>query len=381
MKIVAQIKEAHRHNCSIMKSAIQLRGIIFWTLCFFSSIGFGQNKISDFKKVDENIYLVWYDQYENKSIIAEFDKYLVLVEFPQNDSVSIDIITKARELFPKKPIKFVLHSHHHPHSISSFDPFLKLTNATLVTTKYNLQEVKNITKDTITLFNRNIIYDSTYIIKDRINEVVCYNILQSNYTVPTKEYQVFYFPNQQMMISGCLFNKPKAYYEIVNARKPALKKFIADHDLTINTFIPTNTSRINGFEDICTTEMLDSTLVKGINPNQFMDNFQSKTFEYLESKMDSLELEFKRIPRSFDYNVLANGLRNIRKDYNRAIIIYKVLSRIYPNENELFYFIGECYESKEAKIEAIAYYMKYLEKVVDTIEIKEINEKVSKLKE
>jgi tetratricopeptide (TPR) repeat protein len=364
-----------------MKSAIQLRGIIFWTLCFFSSIGFGQNKISDFKKVDENIYLVWYDQYENKSIIAEFDKYLVLVEFPQNDSVSIDIITKARELFPKKPIKFVLHSHHHPHSISSFDPFLKLTNATLVTTKYNLQEVKNITKDTITLFNRNIIYDSTYIIKDRINEVVCYNILQSNYTVPTKEYQVFYFPNQQMMISGCLFNKPKAYYEIVNARKPALKKFIADHDLTINTFIPTNTSRINGFEDICTTEMLDSTLVKGINPNQFMDNFQSKTFEYLESKMDSLELEFKRIPRSFDYNVLANGLRNIRKDYNRAIIIYKVLSRIYPNENELFYFIGECYESKEAKIEAIAYYMKYLEKVVDTIEIKEINEKVSKLKE
>ena len=365
----------------MMKSIIKKLSIITWAFCLFSSAAFAQSKISEVKKIDSNIFLIWFDQYENKSIIAEFDKYLILVEFPQNDSVSNDIIKKAKELFPKKPIKFVLHSHHHSHSISSFDPFLKLTNATLLTTKYNLQEIINVTKDSIALRKRNIIYDSTYVIKDKINEVVCYNILQSNYSVPTKEYQVFYFPNQQMMISGCLFNKPKAYYEIVNARKPAFKKFITEHYIKANTFIPTNTSRANGFEDICTAEMLDSALVKGINPNHFMDNFQLKNFEYLESKMDSLETEFRMIPRSFDYNVLANGLRNIRKDYNRAIIIYKVLSRIYPDENELFYFIGECNESKGAKIEAMAYYNKYLEKVIDVNEIKEVNEKIRKLKE
>jgi tetratricopeptide (TPR) repeat protein len=229
--------------------------------------------------------------------------------------------------------------------------------------------------------SRSITYDSTYVIKDKVNEIISYNIHQSSYSVPTKEYQVFYFPKQQMMISGCLFNKPKTYYEIVNARKPALKKIITDYHLTVEQFIPTNTSRANGFEDLCTAEMLDSALIKGIDPSQWMNNFQSKSIDYLESHKDSLEIEFRKIPRSFDYNVLANGLRNLRKDYSRAIIIYKVLLRIYPKENELYFFIGECFESKEDKIEAIAYYNKYLEKVIDENEINQVNEKISKMKE
>lgn len=364
-----------------MKSIIKHIIIVAWILLSSSATSFSQTKISELKKVEDHIYLLWYDQYENKSVLAEFNNYLVLVEFPNNDSCSNDVIKKAKELFPKKPIRYVMHSHHHSHSMSSFDPFLKSTNATLITTKYNLDELKKLTRDTVSLINRSITYDSSYVIEDKTNEVITYNILQSNYAVPTKEYQVFYFPKQQLMISGCLFNKPKTYYEIVNARKPALKKVITDQHLTIKKYIPTNTSRANGFEDICTAEMLDSALINGIDPYLWMNNFQSKSIDYLENHLDSLETEFRKIPSSFDYNVLANGLKNIRKDYNRAIVIYKVLLRIYPNENELYYFIGECYESKNAKLEAAAYFSKYLEKVTDVNEIKDVNEKLIKLKE
>ena len=352
--------------------------ICFWSI--FSQALFAQSKISNIKKVDSNLYLIWYNQYENKSVLAEFNNYLVLVEFPNNDSVSTEMIRKTKELFPTKPIKFVMHSHHHAHSISSFDPFLQLTDAKLITTKYNLHEIMKLTKDTANLFKRSITYDSIYFIKDKMNEIISYNIHQTKYTVPTEEYQVSYFPNQRMMVSGCLFNKPKAYYEIVNARKNALNKIVKDNQLIVKSFVPTNTSSANGFEDICTSQMLDSGLIKGIDPYLWMNNFQSKSIEYLENSKDSLENDFSKIPRSFDYNVLANGLRNLRNDYSRAIIIYKVLLRIYPKENELYYFIGECYESKGDKIEAIAYYKKYLEKALDENEIKDINEKISKLK-
>lgn len=356
-----------------------MRKITTTFLLLFSLKGISQSKVSEIKSVAPNIYVVWLDQYENKSLIAEFDKFVVLIEFPQNDSVAKDIISKTTNMFPKKPLKFVMHSHHHPHSISTFDPFLQLTKASLITTKYNFEEVKNKTKDTMALKQRTIVYDSTYTIKDNKNEIHLYEMLQANYSVPTKEYNIFYFPNQQLLVSGCLFNKPISYYEIVNARKPALKKFITDYKLAVKTLIPTNTSRANGFVDVCSIEMLDTALIKGINPYQFMDNFQLKNIEYLESKMDSLETEFRKIPRSYDYNVLANGLRSIRKDFNRAIIIYKVLLRIYPNEKELFYFIGECYEGKEAKIEAVAFYTKFLNFATTEEDKKEIKEKINKL--
>jgi tetratricopeptide (TPR) repeat protein len=358
-----------------------MRIILLLSLIIVFQNAIAQSKVSDVKLVAPNIYGFWLDQYENKAVVAEFEKFIVLVEFPQNDSVASDIIAKTAVMFPKKPIKFVLHSHHHGHSISSFDPFLKLTNASLLTTKFNANEIKNKTKDTLALKNRTILYDSIYRIKDKKNEMICYEILQSKYLVPTKEYNIFYFPKQQLVVSGCLFNKPLAYYEVVNARKPALKKFISDNKLSVKVFIPTNTSKANGFTDICTIEQLDEALIKGIQPYQFCDNFQTKSIEYLESKSDSLETEFRKIPRSFDYLVCGNTLRSIRKDYNRAIIVFKILNKIYPLEIDAYLSIAESYESKGSKIEAIGYYEKFIsltKSKEDAIEIKERIEKLRK---
>lgn len=356
-----------------------MKKIFILPFLLFSLKAISQNKVSEVKSVASNIYVVWLDQYKNKILFAEFDKFIVLIEFPQNDTVAKDIIAKASEMFPKKPIKYILHSHHHSHSISSFDPFLQFTKAILITTKYNFEEVKYITKDTLALKSRAIIYDSTYIIKDKKNEINCYEMQQTKYLVPTKEYNIFYFPKQQLLISGCLFNKPTTYYEVVNARKQALKSFLTDANLLVKKLIPTNTSRASGFIDVCSIEMLDTALVKGIIPNQFCDNFQVKPYEYLESKTDSLSNEFKKIPRSFDYLVCANTLRSIRKDYNRAIVIFKVLASLYPKEIEIYYYIAECYESKVANIEALAFYNKFLSLTTNEDDKNKTKDKIEKL--
>jgi hypothetical protein len=356
-----------------------MRKVFTFSLLLFSLNAIAQSKVTEVRPLAPNIYGVWLDQYENKSVIAEFDKFTVLIEFPQNDSVAKDLIAKCSEMFPKKPIKFVLHSHHHPHSISAFDPFLQLTKASLITTKYNFEQIKSKTKDTTALKQRTIIYDSTYTIKDKANEINLFEIFQSKYAVPTKEYNLFYFPKQQSVVSGCLFNKPISYYEVVNARKPALKKIITDNKLAVKQLIPTNTSRANGFVDVCTIEMLDSALVKGIDPYKFCDNFQSKSIEYLESKTDSLANEFRKIPRSFDYLVCANALRSLKKDYNRAIIVFKVLTTLYPKEVDFYFNIAECYESKGAKVEAIAFYEKFIGLTANEADKKEAKEKIENL--
>ncbi|MFY7786478.1 MAG: hypothetical protein ACOVQA_01275 [Thermoflexibacteraceae bacterium] len=341
---------------------------------------FSQSKISDYQQIDKNIYLLWFDAYNNKSIVGEFGNYLVLIEFPQNDTLSYQIIDFLKAKFPKKEIKYVTHSHHHNHSISSFNPFLEKTNAKLITTQFNFGELKKLTKDTLSLAKRSIIFDSMYHLKDKLNALTIYKVAQSaQYKVPTKEYLLAYFPHQALLVSGCLLNKPKTYYEVVNQRKVVLKKFLTATALQPKNFVPTNSSRANGFEDICTAEILDSALVKGIIPDELCDKLQSQKVEYLFAKTDSLAAEFKKRPISFDYLVCGNTFRQLRKDYFRALAIFKALTIVYPKEVESYYYAAECYEALGFRHEAQAYFELCLPLVKTEADINDVKERIKKL--
>ena len=47
------------------------------------------------------------------SVLVEFNDHLMLIEAPQNDTRTLAVIAKARELRPDKPLKYVANSHHH----------------------------------------------------------------------------------------------------------------------------------------------------------------------------------------------------------------------------------------------------------------------------
>src|SRR4029077_4422871 len=47
------------------------------------------------------------------SVLVEFGDHLMLIEAPQNDTRTLAVIAKARELRPDKPLKYVANSHHH----------------------------------------------------------------------------------------------------------------------------------------------------------------------------------------------------------------------------------------------------------------------------
>jgi glyoxylase-like metal-dependent hydrolase (beta-lactamase superfamily II) len=47
------------------------------------------------------------------SVLVEFSDHLMLIEAPQNDTRTLAVIAKARELVPGKPLTQVVNSHHH----------------------------------------------------------------------------------------------------------------------------------------------------------------------------------------------------------------------------------------------------------------------------
>ena len=49
----------------------------------------------------------------HNSVVVEFTDHLMLIEAPQNDTRTLAVIAKARELRPGKPITHVVDSHHH----------------------------------------------------------------------------------------------------------------------------------------------------------------------------------------------------------------------------------------------------------------------------
>jgi glyoxylase-like metal-dependent hydrolase (beta-lactamase superfamily II) len=47
------------------------------------------------------------------SVVVEFSDHLLLIEAPQNDTRTLAVIAKARELRPNKPLTHVVNTHHH----------------------------------------------------------------------------------------------------------------------------------------------------------------------------------------------------------------------------------------------------------------------------
>ena len=65
-------------------------------------------------KADEVSKGVWYlSGQSHHSVLVEFADHLTLIEAPQNETRTLAVIQKARELVPAKPLKYLVSTHHH----------------------------------------------------------------------------------------------------------------------------------------------------------------------------------------------------------------------------------------------------------------------------
>lgn len=287
------------------------------------------------------VHVVWYDDLNLKSVVAEFDTFLAVVEVPHDDATARALLVLLREKFPMKPVRFAFHTHHHGHSIGALDP-LAAAGVTVVTTAWNLDQVRSLAGSPAAADAGVLKIGSTFEISDGTNTLRAHVLKKDRYEIPTDEYMVVELPGPKALVSGCLFNKPLTYFEVVNTRKTSLAAFLEDQKLDVAWLVPTNSARGSGFEDVCSRGMLTETLEKGLKPAEVADRFAARSVADLRADIPTLATEFgKKTPRSYDLLVCGNFMRMKRKDVVRAVVMFEVATHLFPKEMDTWYWLGE----------------------------------------
>jgi hypothetical protein len=307
------------------------------------------------------IHLVWYDELELKSVVAEFEGFLVLVEVPHDDATVRELLALLGEAFPDKPVRFAFHTHHHGHSLGAVDPLLT-AGVTLVTSPWNLGKVRDKSSAPAALESRVLPITETLTFEDGANALTAYVISKEDYEVPTDEYMIVHFPRERVVVSGCLFNKPLTYFEVVNTRKTSLDGFLTDRALPVDWLVPTNTVEAAGFEEVPSHATLKETLEKGMKPWEVADRLEARSVEDLRAGKDELAKEFASLtPRAYDIVVCAGYLRREREDLERAFVLYELAVELHPEDFLARYALAGAWQHRGDAEKAREVYGKTLE--------------------
>lgn len=316
------------------------------TLCMTSPVTAAS--VAEVDSLAPGLWMIHHEEPASKTIVAEFARFVAVIESPGDDELAREVLATLDARFPEKPVRFLLHTHPHGHSIGAVDPYL-LRGVTLVTSEANLERVQALSADPDRVAAVALLVDEGFTIEDATNRMVVHVLARDEFQTPTDDYTIFEFPRQELMVSGCLYNKPLDYHEVVNARKPGLQRFLTEHAPGVVTLVPTNTTAAEGFEDVCTVEMLATTLREGLVPAQVADRLAAMSLEEIDAQIDAMAAEYgARTRRAFDLLVCANTLRIEREDPPRAARLFEVALRAFPDSADAAYYLGVAqWESQE----------------------------------
>ncbi|MEO8512215.1 MAG: hypothetical protein ABI543_01515 [Ignavibacteria bacterium] len=332
------------------------------------------NKITD---AGSGVYFMYYDSSDSKSTIVEFEDFIALVEAPVKDEggnakVLIEhqeagekILNSLNNYFKNKPLKYFLHSHWHPHSVSTINPFLK-SGVKVVSTEANQNIIKKFI-DTlgITNYKDNFIFVSdSLVISDSKNKLVAHRFTQKEYpNTPTEDYLFFYLPKQNIIHCACMYNKwegvPVDGKEILTGREEDLNRFLAGRNLKPEYLIrltneknePNDMQPLSGLENVISSGIRSSDIMKSL-----MDIDQMKLNESSDEIVN--DLIKKNIPPSIINSAVYSLLR--KKDLPKALSFARIQALLNPSDpnswdtyGEVYYFMGDnlmaAYYEKQSK--------------------------------
>lgn len=327
------------------------------------------------------IHLVWFDELKLKSVVAEFDGFLALVEVPHDDATVRSLLALLGETFPDKPVRFAFHTHHHGHSLGALDPLLA-AEVTVVSSPWNLGKIRGMSSAPDAFDARALPFPERFTLEDGSNALTAYVISQESYEVPTEEYMIVYFPREEVVVSGCLFRKPLTYFEVVNTRKTSLDAFLTDRDLPVSWLVPTATTEAAGFEDVSSHATLKATLEKGIKPWEVADRLEARSLEDLRAGMGALAEEFAALtPQAYDIVVCGSYLKNEREDLERALLLYEVAVSLHPEDFWARYALAGARALRGEKEKARETYEKALDLATSEVGREMVRDKVAALDE
>ncbi|WP_033960204.1 hypothetical protein [Psychroserpens jangbogonensis] len=324
-----------------------------------------------FTKGDNNISVITMgDTSSPHCTIIEYPEYLVLHEIPKipveknkensittEDDKAKPLITFIDSIYLNKPIKYILNSHHHSHSLSIITPFLE-NGAKLVTTKENIKTHNkkglfgNKTSDSYSESIIQISSDTTLLAETK-NPIDVLYLKKSDYnSIPTETYLFFNFPEQKLLATSCMvylkdINEKYGYKGIVyNNRLIDVNKIITDKNLKVkNTLQLYKFTYDNGNRKppIFSISHLEKVLEHSWHRRKLSEHFQSMSYEELTTNKDNL-LEY-HIENSIYHIILNHAVYELieKKDYPKAVLLAQILLLYEPDRIDYIDTLGEAH--------------------------------------
>lgn len=348
---------------------------ILFTLIVFITVSktYSQTNINNIKKVNDNFYLMYIDSSNikhniSKSAIIEFNDFLVISELPlaySNSNLSDhilegeNVIATLKEYFHNKPIKYIVSSHWHPHSISAIEPFIS-KGATLITTKTNFEILKPIIdSSSYEKYGSNIktMTEDSLVISDKSNKIVLYKVNNVDYTyLPTDEFIYTYLPKIKYFQTSCMYQRfPKSRIrgkELISGRVEDLNSFIKSHNLNVEKLLCTE-NYFDDYDGLISNDTLNSLMSSGIGMLEIEKELTEYDANFIKLNLDSLGKEFieKPIPKSIFIRAIITLIK--KNNLDKVLEISKLLAFINPSDASSWDALGESYyllgESEIAK--------------------------------
>ena len=165
-------------------------------------------------KLGEGVYL--FESGVN-SLVVEFDTYVVVVEPAAGGRGPKPTINKAREMFPSKPVKYVVVTHHHDDHSGGARSYVA-SDVTVVTTAANRKYFERMTASDFTLFPD----DQTRAPRKPLFEFVqnkrrvftdgkqTLEVIDIGPSPHAEEMLVVYLPKEKLVFQGDLVNLPNS---------------------------------------------------------------------------------------------------------------------------------------------------------------------------
>jgi hypothetical protein len=305
----------------------------------------------------------------SQSTVIEYPNFLVVIELPminEGGGKSTDLvqdIPKAERFleylkkdYNNKPVKYVLSSHWHLHSLSGITPFFN-QGATLVAAKTNwAYSIKNglFDKMDIKLFEKQIIQvskDTTILNKTDFPISVLF--LDESYThKPTKDYLFFYMPKNKCIHASCMCamneidfkQKPEFIY---NDRVTDLEKAIKSRNLEVENLFKLTAEFDNDKQSykvpVFNKSYFEEFKQRGTPMEAVVKGFFNYELIFLQSNKDSIlnNLVTKKISSQVINATVYECIK--QKAYKKSVQWAQILNLYHIGEVNFIDTMGEAY--------------------------------------
>ena len=353
--------------------------IVLSAFLFFGFSGKAETKIISIKKAGDGLYLMYYDTSSikrtvSKSAIVEFKNYIVLLEMPiayDNSNLTDHteggekVLQALKDYFPNKPLKYVISSHWHPHSISSVLPFIS-KGITVITTKNNFKKLREFL-DSATYEKYHdrfqFVEEDSMVIKDKTNSIIIYKCNQADYSyIPTDDFLFCYMPKYKCLQTSCMYQRMSRSKvrgkEMISGRTENLYKFTQVKHLSPENYLCTEIYD-DGSNGMISNDTLQAVMRNGIGMIFLENELLNISAETLTTKNDSIlkELVNNPVPLSIINRVVYTSLKN--KDLPKALAFAKLQALLNPSDpnswdtyGEVYYFLGETKMAKRYELQS-----------------------------